>query len=1362
MCGGACEECQKKHLVDGEQTHPVRRKSVDRDSATLDMIPVGAGRPLDSASRDPLESFFQADLTDVRIHTDSVAAESAASIDALAYSSGRDIYFAPGMYSPSSSDGQRLLAHEITHVVQQSAGMAPTVAAKSSGHHLIGDPDDPLEAEADRVAQAFLNGQDLAELERKRLLPQSSSSSAQDSVQRSSTLRSLSWGPSLSAPIQRQVGPQPRGAFSEADLAVMRQWLDNQDQFPTATSWNSKYFDSVPRLTGLPFKANSGSNSNAIVSDVCPSCHQTPAELREAARKRQIEWEEKQRQQQREASWPGMHLSQHKKELDNQDKTLLGDIQTSELTAGQLRVQMFDRILTSGSPQAGSGPGNSAALTQEMRDSWSLTQQTTVVLEALLRASQEDLPAYVTAPFRSAYVAFYASIGGIVRHFDLEEERFFASLPTQLKAPVQCPGGCHQPSNPTSFANLTAGGPPQPPVSAPLLGSAAIGKSSGGDSLRGGPRTTRLNQSIGRADTANSNGAWRAVVADFRWATEQMDRLLLSRLTMDSASKDLLEQFEYTQDMLARQKAFMEANPEALKVQAIFYPKNEFITRTDEHGAQREVAKGIPWQFYLTRTPVRDSRSVPIGFEWQLHDITAPHREDRVVRHHQVNAIEALIRERTDPLPILQMDPPSELFEGLNDRDFFPKGVLYWYYPLSHKPGALETTASPTFGDWLIGIGMTVAILGSLVFAPLSTPMLIAVALGTGLGIAGRISNLAEKQEHGALTQADLNRFYWDLGLDVISALTMGFGRVAATAERAGNLLRAASASRAWMVVRRVQVIGDVVNVGIITHDLIDQYQAIQNSSMNDDQKRSALIQLTVFATASGFFSIVALRSGMHDLSRRPRLSLDVDPGNPSTLIADLESAVEKAGAPRPRVNTQAKVLEGISITHPDTGETHNYAIWSDGRITRCSPGPCPDIAESVVTRLQDLRSRMLSDSQHLEQLEELMGRARRLQIQANRVAEGTATELKANRVQFLSRTREIEEEIVLLERGVGRENVLSDRTGREEAQRRFGDAALDYNPSHYRWVRNRNGNLVFERRSLAVPWLEFDEAAKKFKVSRSLFVPVSPQRQQEIRETSVTKDFPVLQTVDNIADLRRLRPSSATVQAHPGNWVVVRITDENLIHFIDEPVAHGVIFEFPDGSRVWRTPENTIATEGALRGSIGRRGFEQTTPPQLREDESGSNLGVPLLEKTGVDHQRAHPRGQGTGFELFNHIPFAPTYVNQQLQARGIELFLSKLHKQFPNMDFRLSTVDKVIPNTRRMAWIDYHLDVVTPSGRRSLMNIRIGVDYTNKLKPAEVEMRQLTTNEADLALFDSINMPEALAELQNAIKSAKARRLR
>jgi hypothetical protein len=83
----------------------------------------GGGQPLDPATRTYLEPRFGRDFSQVRVHTDTQAEETAKSINARAFTVGQDIAFGSGQYAAESQEGRRLLAHEATHVVQQSGGV---------------------------------------------------------------------------------------------------------------------------------------------------------------------------------------------------------------------------------------------------------------------------------------------------------------------------------------------------------------------------------------------------------------------------------------------------------------------------------------------------------------------------------------------------------------------------------------------------------------------------------------------------------------------------------------------------------------------------------------------------------------------------------------------------------------------------------------------------------------------------------------------------------------------------------------------------------------------------------------------------------------------------------------------------------------------------------------------------------------------------------------------------------------------------------------------------------------------------------------------------------------------------------------
>lgn len=105
------------------------------------------GQPLPPELRQTMEAVLQADLSDVRIHQ----GPEATAIGALAFAHGSDLYFAPGRYDPGSPHGRRLIAHELTHVVQQKAGRV----RNPLGGGLVVVQDAGLEAEAERIANGI-------------------------------------------------------------------------------------------------------------------------------------------------------------------------------------------------------------------------------------------------------------------------------------------------------------------------------------------------------------------------------------------------------------------------------------------------------------------------------------------------------------------------------------------------------------------------------------------------------------------------------------------------------------------------------------------------------------------------------------------------------------------------------------------------------------------------------------------------------------------------------------------------------------------------------------------------------------------------------------------------------------------------------------------------------------------------------------------------------------------------------------------------------------------------------------------------------------------------------------------------------
>jgi len=122
------------------EVHPSVQSTID---ATR-----GGGGSLDAGVEARLSPSL-GDLSDVRVHTDDTADKLNRAVSARAFATGSDVYFARGEYNPGSADGDRLIAHELAHTVQQRG-------ATQGGPLSVSTPGDAMEREADDVADSIL------------------------------------------------------------------------------------------------------------------------------------------------------------------------------------------------------------------------------------------------------------------------------------------------------------------------------------------------------------------------------------------------------------------------------------------------------------------------------------------------------------------------------------------------------------------------------------------------------------------------------------------------------------------------------------------------------------------------------------------------------------------------------------------------------------------------------------------------------------------------------------------------------------------------------------------------------------------------------------------------------------------------------------------------------------------------------------------------------------------------------------------------------------------------------------------------------------------------------------------------------
>jgi hypothetical protein len=157
--GGKCKSCEDE----AKKPKGMLQRKASRDAA-LDRIPAivgrvldGPGQPLDELTRDFMESRFGHDFGGVRVHVGAEAAASASAVGAHAYTVGNHVVFAAGKYEPHSDSGRQLLAHELTHTLQQRS------IASAPQSMRVSHASESSEREADAIATRLMTGNVTAE-----------------------------------------------------------------------------------------------------------------------------------------------------------------------------------------------------------------------------------------------------------------------------------------------------------------------------------------------------------------------------------------------------------------------------------------------------------------------------------------------------------------------------------------------------------------------------------------------------------------------------------------------------------------------------------------------------------------------------------------------------------------------------------------------------------------------------------------------------------------------------------------------------------------------------------------------------------------------------------------------------------------------------------------------------------------------------------------------------------------------------------------------------------------------------------------------------------------------------------------------
>jgi hypothetical protein len=209
-CGGSCDDCKKKNR--GEEHAKVQMKAAGPVNAGgLEAPPIvhevlrSPGRPLDAGTRAFMEPRFGQDFSGVRVHTDGKAAEAAGAVQAKAYTVGNNVVFGSGEFSPGTAEGQRLLGHELAHVVQQGNSSLATLQRQPAGDDIDDTAVLERELKSKKSERAML----------ARMLDELQKKSAEDAYERR-----------IATPSKNErLGPMPDGPMDDLTRKVLQNKL---------------------------------------------------------------------------------------------------------------------------------------------------------------------------------------------------------------------------------------------------------------------------------------------------------------------------------------------------------------------------------------------------------------------------------------------------------------------------------------------------------------------------------------------------------------------------------------------------------------------------------------------------------------------------------------------------------------------------------------------------------------------------------------------------------------------------------------------------------------------------------------------------------------------------------------------------------------------------------------------------------------------------------------------------------------------------------------------------------------------------------------------------------------------------------
>lgn len=636
------------------------------------------------------------------------------------------------------------------------------------------------------------------------------------------------------------------------------------------------------------------------------------------------EWQERQaaeaaERERRHQAWVGGVNRQFSRDLGNQATTTSEERERIELALTTQRAAAFDEAATGKgwlnealTQQGYSGPGLA-----EVKQAWA---EALVAAELLkLGSTRGTLTTDARLAGLQAIPIFYTTLATFAQAAEEAHRTRVEAENTRLRTQYEArlteyrqrerydrmsQGPIGEPGERAFRAGqaIARGSPPSPPTY--LTAPPAI--------------TGQIPAATTRLYAADTDADWAAVATEVNRLGNGLATLVVASLPASSATRTGIEYLEQLDTRLAALEA---AHPLAVRIPAVFYPKDRTLSRKDDGGEAQVVPEAIPWQFYLINTGVTShDQPARSGGEWVLIDLTSSQRFEN--REPASDFDSARLQQGE------AVDPPIALFSHLNSKIRFPEGRIFFTLPRGQSYYVV-TTEPWSLSDFFSAIGMALAAI-ALVAAVVATggaaaPAAVAFYAGIGAAAAGVGSSLAqmhEKREQGILTSADVDNAMISIAIDIVTAASMGLGRLVALPRAAARLgltgERFIALQRITQVARAGALAGDVYQAWSLTSGLVTAFTAIDNQpGLSDEERRRMRAQLVRRALLTGALLTVAIRGDIKDLQAGRTLRVSHVDADGALVVPHGSEATPHPGTDTPHGQPDAPGAPAASRTSP-------------------------------------------------------------------------------------------------------------------------------------------------------------------------------------------------------------------------------------------------------------------------------------------------------------------------------------------------------------------------------------------------------------------------------------------------------------